>query len=373
MNTHRLPTTSALLREGISEGLHIGAQLHVTWGAEVAADVAVGESRPGVAMTPDTLMVWMSACKPIGAVAIAQLLEAGKLVLDDPVAKFLPAFGQNGKEPITLSQILMHTCGFRWLETGWPNASWDQIIEKICGMPLERGWVPGEKAGYHPATSWFILGEIVRRVDGRPYEQYVREMIFERLGMNDSWVGMPAERYHDYGERIGILHQTEKKPPTPAEHSDEEAALTSCRPGANGCGPVRELTRFYQMILNGGALDGAHIINPQSVDLFTARRRVGMFDQTFRHIMDWGLGFMVNSNRYGPQTVPYGYGPHASERTFGHGGAQSSTAFADPEHDLAIALVCNGMPGEAAHQPRMRRILAAIYEDLGLAYANRDS
>ena len=82
--------------------------------------------------------------------------------------------------------------------------------------------------------------------------------------------------------------------------------------------------------------------------------------------MDWGLGFMVNSAIWGLDTVPYGYGPHASPRTFGHGGSQSSASFADPEHGLAVAVICNGMPGEAAHQTRIREILKAVYEDVGL-------
>ena len=96
------------------------------------------------------------------------------------------------------------------------------------------------------------------------------------------------------------------------------------------------------------------------------RFRFGMFDETFRHVMDWGLGFIVDSKRYGPETVPYGFGPHASSRTFGHGGAESSIGFADPEAGLVVAWVANGMPGEARHNRRNRAINAAIYEDLGL-------
>jgi CubicO group peptidase (beta-lactamase class C family) len=98
----------------------------------------------------------------------------------------------------------------------------------------------------------------------------------------------------------------------------------------------------------------------------TARHRVGMFNQTFKHVMDWGLGFIVNSNQYGADTVPYGYGPHASWRTFGHSGYQSSVAFADPKNELAVAIVFNGTPGEAAHDRRVRGVLRGLYEDLGL-------
>jgi CubicO group peptidase (beta-lactamase class C family) len=100
--------------------------------------------------------------------------------------------------------------------------------------------------------------------------------------------------------------------------------------------------------------------------MFTSRQRVGVFDDTFRHPLDWGFGFHIDSNRYGKETTPYGYGRFCSDTTFGHSGSQSSCAFADPENDLVVAWVCNGMPGEIRHQRRARELNSAIYQDLGL-------
>ena len=115
-------------------------------------------------------------------------------------------------------------------------------------------------------------------------------------------------------------------------------------------------------------LDGGRgLLTPQSVRELTTPQRVGLYDQTFRHTMDWGLGFIVNSAKYGVDTVPYGYGRNASPGTFGHSGSQSSSAFADPQHGIAVAIVWNGMPGESKHQQRQRETLTALYEDLGLA------
>ena len=90
-----------------------------------------------------------------------------------------------------------------------------------------------------------------------------------------------------------------------------------------------------------------------------------MFDETFKFKMDWGLGFIINSNRDGFQ-MPYSFGRYASPETFGHSGNQAACAFADPKHRLVVAWVCNGMPGERKHQQRQRAINNAIYEDLGL-------
>lgn len=360
-----LPRTTAALDRQTAGGLHIGAQLYVSMNGRVIADSALGQSRPGVPMTPDTLMLWMSATKPIAAVAIAQLWERGLLALDDPIAKHIPEFARQDKGAITLRHILTHTAGIRWIETGWPTASQERIVERVCDMRIERDWIPGKKAGYSALTSWFLLGELVRRLGGRDFATYARQEIFEPLGMNDSWIAMSPKRYAEYGDRLGVMHRTDGG--VVADYGlDTEAACTNARPASSGHGPVRELGRFYEALLNGGTLDGRRILTPQTVEALVARHRAGMYDHTFRHIMDWGLGFLLNSNRYGADTVPYGYGPRASERTYGHNGHQSSSAFADPEHGLVVAIVCNGMPGEVAHDRRMREIHTAIYEDLGL-------
>ena len=152
------------------------------------------------------------------------------------------------------------------------------------------------------------------------------------------------------------------QPPHP---SDTEIGAAACRPGSNGRGPARELGFFYEMLLGRGVRNGNRVLSPQSVEAITAPHRVGLYDHTFRHNMDWGLGFLVNSHKHGPPGAPYGYGPHASARTFGHGGSQCCTTFADPERNLAVALVWNGRPGEARHDQRLRATLAALYTDLG--------
>jgi CubicO group peptidase (beta-lactamase class C family) len=151
---------------------------------------------------------------------------------------------------------------------------------------------------------------------------------------------------------------------------DTEERCVHCHPGGNGYGPMRELGRFYEMLLSRGAVPGPgsrRILTPQSVEALTARHRVGMLDHTFRHVLDWGLGVIVNSAQHGAETVPYGYGHHASPRTFGHSGYRSSTGFADPERGLAVALAFNGTPANDLHEQRIRAVLDAVYLDLGLA------
>src|SRR5207237_9637854 len=129
-----------------------------------------------------------------------------KLELDDPVARHIPEFGKNGKDKVTIRHVLTHTGGFPHADAGVAlDHPFDEVIKAICDAKLEEGWVPGQKAQYHPTSGWYILGELVQRVDHRPFYRYVREEIFEALKLMDCWVGMPAEKFRAYGDRIGVM------------------------------------------------------------------------------------------------------------------------------------------------------------------------
>ncbi|MDX1501109.1 MAG: serine hydrolase domain-containing protein [Thermoanaerobaculia bacterium] len=361
-----LPAAVAELERGIDEGLHLGGQLYVSLAGRPVADLALGEARPGVALTRGHLMLWLSSTKPVAAVAVARLWEAGLLDLDDPVARHLPEFGNRGKETITVRHLLTHTAGLRMLDPGWPRDSWDEIVARICAMKPEPRWAPGRQAGYHRASTWFLLGELVRRLDGRPFERYAREEIFAPLGMDDCWIGMPAQVYARERHRLAPLFDTVKRPPRELGW-DTEPHVTRCHPGGNGYGPVRQLARLYECLLRGGRrAEGGPLLTPQTVAAMTARHRVRMMDRTFRRELDWGLGVILDSKREGAEPPPYGFGPDASPRTFGHSGYRSSAAFGDPEHRLAVALAVNGAPDDGRHLARFDRVFAAVYRELGL-------
>jgi CubicO group peptidase (beta-lactamase class C family) len=149
----------------------------------------------------------------------------------------------------------------------------------------------------------------------------------------------------------------------PLMNLDTEPAATRSRPSASVRGPLRELARFYEMLRRGGEIGGVRVLREETVRAMTSRQRVGMMDATFRQKIDWGLGVIVNSSHYG-LGIPYQFGAAASAGTFGHGGSQSSTGFCDPERGLAVGLLFNGCPGEAAHDRRLRATLRALYEDI---------
>lgn len=362
-----LPRTCRVIEDGIEKKLHLGAQVYVSLDAEPIADFALGENAPFWPLTSDILTQWMSAGKPLTAAAAMRFVEQGELQLDAPVADVIPEFAEHGKDLISLRSLLTHTAGLKPIASGWPQDSWEDIIARICRSGLKRDRGPGTHIGYDPSRSWFILGEMLRRVDGRDVQWIVREDLLEPLGMMDSWMSLPSHLFDAYGKRIGITYSVVDGAPTPTTSHHKEAC-TSPSPGGSMRGPIRELGLFYEMLLRGGTTaNGTRLLQPETVEQMTTRQRQGQFDVSFQHVVDFGLGLIINSARYGVETVPYGFGRHASDNAFGHGGAQSSIGFADPQHGLVVAAVANGCPGEELHNERFRELNSAIYEDLGLA------
>jgi CubicO group peptidase (beta-lactamase class C family) len=313
-------------------------------------------------MTPDSMVVWFSMTKPTVAVAVAQQWERGHLELDDRVVDHLPEFAAHGKDTITLRHLLTHTAGIRdadWVSSCAPGtAYWDETIAGMCAIAPEAGWVPGERAGYHLTSGMTLLAEIVHRRDGRRFEQYARDEVYEPLGMNDCWVGMPAARAAEYADRLGTMHSTASGSAVPLDDFDRAEQLERCAPGGGGRGPMRQLARLYEALLGRGELDGRRVLTPQTVEAITARHRVGLYDETYHVPCDWGLGFAIDA---------YNMGRHASPRAFGHGGALSAVSFADPEHGLVAVAQTNGMCSNDDHYLRLDAITSALYEDLGLA------
>jgi CubicO group peptidase (beta-lactamase class C family) len=352
-----LPRTRKILQNGIDTGLHPGAQIYVSLSGQTVADEAIGLARPHAKMTSDSLTLWMSAGKPVTAVAILQLVDRRLIHLDTRIADVIPEFGINGKEATTLRHILTHTAGFRGPLNNFTPGTWHDILERICALKQEPGWIPGEKAGYHIGSSWFVLGELVRRLDGRTIDQYARDEVFAKLDEPDASIGTPAATFDSRGDDVALMFVTDKEPTTDWPGNTREANVLP-RPGANARGPIRALAKMYESL--------SSLLLPSLAAAMSSRQRVGMLDHTFKQVLDWGFGVMIDSKEYAGEHA-YGFGPHASADTFGHSGNQSSCAYADPKHGLVVAWTCNGMPGEAKHQTRASGINRTIYEDLGLA------
>jgi CubicO group peptidase (beta-lactamase class C family) len=359
----RFPSAAEVVLRGIQRGFHRGAQICISQHGTVLADVGLGFATPDRPMTNETVNPWLSAGKPLTAVVIAQLREAGRLDWDDPVARHIPEFASRGKEGIAIRHLLTHTAGLGRVDAGWPQATWEESIARICAAELDAAWVAGESAAYDPRNSWFLLGEIIQRITQLPFSQALTRKLLAPAGMNRTWAALAEEEYVQRSPQLGWMWERDRGELALLPWH-EATYCTRPSPGSSLRGPIRELARFYEILLNGGVGPHGPVLSQATIAELVARQRHGKFDQTFGHVVDFGLGFLLDSNHYANPIATYGYGELSSPRTFGHGGAQSSQGYCDPERGLVVAYVFNGRPGEGQHQRRAKQLNDAISRDL---------
>ncbi|GAA2346252.1 serine hydrolase domain-containing protein [Streptomyces violaceusniger] len=345
-----------------------GAQLYVSCPPSgVTLSVAVGESRPGVPFTRGSRPIWYCCSKAVGAVAVGRLWERGLVDPWQAVAAYVPWFDGDGRERITLHELLTHTTPVPMaldpLHGGFaaPRAVRRELLRTMTIPPLARA---GERINYSPWWAWFLLAELVRAVDGRSYERYLAEEVLAPCGMTDTRVVLDTREYREVADRLPLIHIAGGGfPAQPTHWYATEASCTRPIPGLNIRGPMRDLGRFFGTLLAGGQGPGGRVLRPQTVVAMTARHRVGLTD-AFGNA-DWGLGFRVESRHLGEEYTAFSR--YASLRTFGHYGLWTSVAFADPEARLVLALHLNGKTLQSEHQRRTLAVCDAVYEDLGLS------
>jgi CubicO group peptidase (beta-lactamase class C family) len=350
-----------LLERRRAEGWHTCAQLYVSRYGEPLVDVAIGESHPGRALQTDDLMLWYSAGKPWTTVALLQQWERDRLGLDDLIAKYVDGWG-NGKDRATLRHALTHTGGFPMF--GDPvfdaDVTFDESLAATAAIPAV--WEPGTAAGYHPASSWRVLGAAVRAVDGRGIDTYLRDEIAGPLGLGHSRLGIPVDEQGGLGDRlVPVVWTGHRFPVFDADGSmrmaeyriekvhNEPWHIAKVEPGGGMRGPAHELGRFYESLLGYGP----QILEPGTIELMRAVHRWGVKDNTFGTRIPWGLGVQVDFTG--------GTGRHV----FGHGGMASSRGLADPECGLVIVVISNGLAGFIEAEQRNLEVTDAVYAALG--------
>lgn len=343
----------------IESGLHPGAQLAVRRRGEIILEASGGRARDDAdapPVTPETLFLVFSATKPLTACAIHMLAERGRLDLDSPIARWWPGFGTRGKERATIAHVLSHQGGFP-IGPAW--LSWDRWNDRdaVARAMEERParWEPGTDVGYHPLNFGWVLGELVRRVDGRSLGRFLAEEVFGPLGLSDTWLGLPAAQFARVAHHIDLSGES----PFVADFNRPEVHATEAG-AATGITTTRDLTRFYTMLQRGGELDGVRLLRPETIARAVHPVVDGARDRTLDVPVRWALGFSLG----GPLSS---FGRHSSPRTFGHSGHGSTTAWADPERELAVAFFTNGVRASVDNYLRMTRICDAILASCGPA------
>ena len=328
-----LARTCAHLEEGLEKNLWSGFSLAVRKPSRTLT--LAGGDVPG----PSASVPWYSAGKPVTATGVLKLLENSPEELCRPVATVLTELANSYTGTLTLEAILSHQTGMRMAETDLRNAPekiWDLFRR---AQPQDYKLSPGQ-AAYDPAGGWWLLGQWVERRVGQPWAVFLEKDLLGPAGLTQLKFGPPAVPIRD--RRAGNWLEGE----------------AGSGPGAGLTGPASELALFYERLSQG------HILKKPMLAAMLSPVRVDKSDATFGHVVDFGLGVILNSNRHGAATVPYGFGTTAGNGSFGHGGARSSVAFADPLAGFTAAFFLNGRVPESEHQPRMRALLDLLRSEL---------
>ena len=212
---------------------------------------------------------------------------------------------------MTVRQLLSHTSGLPLIETGWPHCTWSDTLARIYRV---RAIEPG--SAYQPQSTWFLLGEILQRLDSgqRSFNTILTEDLLTPIGIGDVWCGLADDHATTLTGRPPEFTVTERGDLDTSDYS-VEPWLTRPSPGVHLRGPIRELGRFYEMLLNKGVNpSGQTVLQSETVANMTSSHRTGMFDDTMQHVVDLGPGLFLDSNRYGENSVPYGFGKYCISR-----------------------------------------------------------
>lgn len=356
------PETVERLEAEIEEGLFTrGAQVCVSVQDEVVLDIALGEDGLGRPMQVDTVFRVYCTIKPVTAIAVANLVDAGLIDLDRPLTDVLPTV-EALRGGTTARNVLNHTAGLHQmsgmtLELVPPDKR-DAFFDRQHRAP---GWKVGRDAGYSEIFGWSLLGRLIETVTGEPLRTHLRRSVLDPLGMERTSIGLEHEAFTEGLDRLGVNVDLRGWRPFPLlfERTERVMCETNCAHG--GYTTASDIDRFYRALLRGLAGEPVPGLPRQStLEEFTSAARPRAFDVVLDRECDYGLGFMTDLD-------DHRFGTECSPRSFGHSGnVGSSYAFADPDMDLAVSVVFNGIVDPDSSFFRRPALTRAIYADLAL-------
>ena len=339
-----LPLTRRLLEEGL------GTQ---RWSGYTLSGFHRGQPftlSGGKVSRPTASVCWYSAGKPVLSVGALRLIETRPELWDQPMEHTFPELKDSHLGHLNLLALLTHQSGLCFARLDLSATESEIYHVLVQAKPSDFQLQAGQPA-YDPRGAWWLLGQWLTRHAGRPWPDYLHEMILEPAGSGNM--------FFTQKHRLAEIPMEEWK------SGRWERAPWMPELG-NLCGSSLDLARLYRTLMAGGVnpASGKRILQPTSMKKLLHRWRQGLQDLTFSHIVDFGLGVILDSNRYGASTVPYGFGSASSEKAFGHGGSRSSVAFADPDAELVVAFCLIGQVSEPRHQARMRELLDLLRSEL---------
>lgn len=370
------------LRETFAKGFEsgeVGAGVAVVVDGRPVVDLVGGfadaaRTRP---WQRDTIVNVFSTTKGMTTLCLHRLVDQGRLDLDAPVARYWPEFAAAGKERIPVRWLLSHQAGLPAVRKPLPDdalSHWEVLCQALAAET--PWWEPGTKHGYHALTFGHLVGEVLRRIDGRSLGRFFREEVAAPLGL-DFHIGLAAADFARCADTLApppppqgtpsLFEQLGKDPesmtakafdnPPRREGGVNTAAWRAAEiPAANGHGTAAALARAYGALALGGTLDGVRVLSPESIARASEEQASGPDAVLLGLPMRFGLGFFLTQ-----PLIPLGPNP----RAFGHPGAGGSIAFADPDARLGFAYVANQMQQGITGDARGFGLIRAAYGCLG--------
>lgn len=313
------------------------------------------------AWTEETIVPVYSTTKPIAALVLSSVIEALPAGYETPVADVWPEFGANGKDAVTIAQMVSHQAGLPgFVDPVDPGLWLDPDACAAALAPLAPLWEPGTAHGYHPLSWGYLIGELVRRIDGRSLGTILREDIAGPAGI-DFQIGTPASEHH----RVAEIMRPRALPDLGEINDATRAAfLTKWAapdrggavwreieiPSANGIGSAKAVAELYGIYAHDGELRGQSVI-PDSAFESLIESRVKGQDLVLPYVTEFAAGVMRNNIGL--------YGPNPD--TMCHSGWGGSLALGDPDRHLSAAYVMNRQSNSLQADPRATRLIQALY------------
>ena len=366
----------AVYRGGAHPAIQISIRCH---GVEVmnraighASGNGPGELEAGIPLRPigpDTPINLFSAAKPVAAMIVHWLDDAGVLQIDDRVADYIPEFGCLGKEDITLRHLMSHRAGI----PAPPEGSFDldllgrpeKMVELLCTVEAETR--PGEASAYHAITGGMIIAEVVKRASGRTLRELADTEIRKPLGLSRLDFGVEEHevdlvaRNAATGPKLRgpfedlILHMIGARLDEVTDLSNDPRFLTGVVPSANLITTAHDIGIFYQCLLNGGEYGGVRIFSEKSVRRARAIESKGQIDRRLLMPVAYSTGFMCGNSGLSL----YGWNhPNA----FGHLGLSNIFTWADPDRALVVSLLTTGKAFLAPHVVPLLQLVSSIHD-----------
>jgi CubicO group peptidase (beta-lactamase class C family) len=376
MSAERLARIDALCEQAVAEGQVPGVVALVARNGKIVYHKAFGmaDNGSGRALKPDDIFRIASQTKAITSTAVMMLWEEGRFQLDDPISKYIPEFknpqvlrafqyrdtsftAAPASGEITIRHLLTHTSGlgygaidgderFRMLyhKAGvtdlftTQNISIEESVKKLARLPLHHN--PGEKYTYSEGLD--VLGYFIEVVSGQPFDVFLRNRLFDPLGMNDTWFYLPDQKA---SRLVTVQRKTDGKwEPHPVTFYDPAYPATGAKRffsgGAGLSSTARDYATFLQMYLNGGELNGRRYLSRTTIQAIMANQIGDIWAGNPRH---YGLAFGV-LNETGVQR-----GGQGSLGTFDWGGYFNTQYFADPQEKI-IGIILKQTQGNNGDQ-----------------------